>query len=468
MNEATPESQIVEHVVMKHTIDSALRDDVERFLLDFLAVTVGGIGRTSAVVARSAFMTRAVRDEVFSARVHGTDEWAIPEHAALLNGIASHGLELDDTHEEASMHPAVAIFPAMFAYADSVGGVAWDTFVRAVVVGYDVMTSVGALTGAAESYGRGFHPTAICGSLGAAAAVSVILGLDSTRTSHALGIAANMSSGSLEFLSDGSWTKRLNAGQAASTGLRAAMLGQVGFEAPARFLTGRDGFLHQYGQGAGPRSLVLELGQGIRGTSVKLYPCCRYMHGNIDLLRAIHQENPGLTINDVVSIECAVISAGASLVACPPERKLSVSSPVDAQFNMPFGAALALTTGGATVSDFDGAPAVALRLKSLMSRVTCVVSERVESAFPSAWQAEVRVELKDGTLIERYSEAFRGSPGDPASWEEVVTKAGGLVNLAWVDHVGSAIRGLGGGTSADSTAVTSEAVTSAALLDGAY
>jgi 2-methylcitrate dehydratase PrpD len=453
---------------MRHTIDLALRNDVKRLLLDFLAVTVGGVGRTSAVVARSAFMTCTVRDDVFSARVQGTDEWAIPEHAALLNGIASHGLELDDTHEEASMHPAVAIFPAIFAYADSVGGVAWDTFVRAVVVGYDVMTSVGALTGAADSYGRGFHPTAICGSLGAAAAVSVILGLNNTRTSHALGIAANMSAGSLEFLSDGSWTKRLNAGQAASNGLRAAMLGQVGFEAPARFLTGQNGFLHQYGLGAGPRSLVLELGRGIRGTSIKLYPCCRYMHGNIDLLRTIHEENPGLPVSDVVSIECAVISAGAGLVSYPPERKLRVLSPVDAQFNMRFGAALALTTGGATVADFDGAPAVALHLKSLMSRVTCVVSERVETAFPGAWQAEVRVALKDGTLIERYSEAFRGSPGDPADWEEVVTKAAGLVNSAWVDHVGSAIRGLGDCTTPESVAANSGAVTSAALLDGAY
>lgn len=123
------------------------------------------------------------------------------------------------------------------------------------------MCSVGVLLGARESYGRGFHPTGVAGVLGSAAAVARLVDLSTEETTHALGLAANMASGSLEFLSDGSWTKRLNAGNAAALGIRAAKLAAAGFIGPEKSLEGRDGFLVQYGQGmVEGRPLSLEFG----------------------------------------------------------------------------------------------------------------------------------------------------------------------------------------------------------------
>lgn len=443
----TREDQLARHVAAPHSIEPALVHDVRRFLLDYFGVTVGGIDRDSAVVARSAVTLVTEPDARRSARIHGLALWAAPDDAALINGITAHGLELDDTHEQASMHPAVVIFPAMFAYLDANPGLDFAAFVRAAVVGYDVMTSVGVLAGAAESYGRGFHPTGICGTLGAAAAVAALMGLDEQQAGNALALAANMSAGSLEFLSDGSWTKRLNAGHAAATGLRAATLARAGFEGPATYLGGRDGFLRQYGQGAvAGRELELELGRGIRDTSIKLYPCCRYMHGNIDLLRDIKAENPTLVAADIAAIECAVIGAGASLVSEPPLRKLNVTSAVDAQFNMPFGAAVAITTGQATVSQFDNAVEVAEELADLIGKVSCVRNPRVERAFPAIWQAAVTVTLVDGTEIARYTEAFKGSPGDPASLRDIAVKAAGLIAGNVVADLLTRLEALGDGT----------------------
>lgn len=408
-------------------------------LLDYFAVTAGGADRDSAQAVRSAFTISPERAQHFPAALHGAAGFAAVEDAALINGVTAHGLELDDTFEESSLHPGVVVFPAVLAIADR-DGQSVDAVLTAAAIGYDVMCSVGVLLGARESYARGFHPTGIAGALGAAAAAAALLDLSEHQAAHALGLAANMAAGSLEFLSDGSWTKRLNAGHAAATGMRAAKLAAANFNAPATALEGRDGFLRQYGEGLPEgRELRLEFGRGALDTSIKFYPCCRYMHGNIDLLRDIHDENPGIGLGDVAEIRVGVIKAGASLVSEPAERKLTVGTPVDAQFNMPFGAAIALATGRATIDQFDDAPQVARDLREWMEKVTCYTSDALESAFPARWEAEVSVRFTNGNLIEKSAAAFRGAPQDRASWADIVAKAEVLIGAAAAGSLAASI-----------------------------
>lgn len=428
MTETTVSRQLARHVLANQAMSRELSAWMRLLLLDYYAVTAGGASRKSAAAARAAVQISAERNTFFPATLHGVGGFVTVDDAALVNGITAHGLELDDTFEESSLHPAVVLFPAVLAAADA-DGYSVANVLRATAVGYDVMCSVGVLLGAAEAYDRGFHPTGVAGALGVAAAAAALFSLDEDQTVNALGLAANMAAGSLEFLSDGSWTKRLNAGHAAATGLRAAKLASAGFTAPETALEGRDGFLRQYGHGlVEGRMLRLEFGQGAWETSIKFYPCCRYMHGNIDLLRDIHDEYQGLALADIESINVAVIKAGATLVSEPPERKLVVGTPVDAQFNMPFGAAVALATGRATVEQFDDAPALALELREWMDKVTCYTSERLEMAFPASWQAEVSIRLVDGTIIEKTEDAFRGSPGERATWADIKAKAEGLLD----------------------------------------
>jgi 2-methylcitrate dehydratase PrpD len=166
------------------------------------------------------------------------------------------------------------------------------------------------------------------------------------------------------------------------------------------------------------------------------------MHGNIDLLRDIHSEYPQLALTDVESIRVGVIKAGATLVSEPAARKLDVRTPVDAQFNMPFGAAVALTTGKATVEQFDAAPALARKLLPWMEKVTCYTSEKLEAAFPASWQAEVQIRLTDGTLIERSENAFRGAPQDRATLADLVAKAEGLVGESPAAGLAASIQNL--------------------------
>lgn len=422
--------RLARHITARHEMSDELADWMNLLLADFTAVTIGGVSKDSAGAVRAYVQLADTPSADRPSRVLGTDQWASVEHAALVNGTTSHGLELDDTFEQGSSHPGVVIFPALLALCDA-GEYSQTDLLDAAVIGYDVMCSLGVYLGAPESYDRGFHPTAVTGIVGASAAVARLKGATVAQSTNAVAIAANMAAGSLEFLGNGSWTKRLNAGHAASNGVRAALLGMAGFDAPQTAFEGRNGYLKQYGHGAVEgRELTLEFGRHALDTSIKFYPCCRYMHGNIDLLRDIAVERPDLTAEAVQSIDVGVIQAGQTLVSQPPERKRVVKTPVDAQFNMPFGAAIALATGEATVDQFDCASQVANEVSDWMEKVHSYTSDRLEAAYPKEWHAEVKVTLSDGTVIERYSEAFVGSPNRRATWEQIERKAAGVLGEA--------------------------------------
>lgn len=409
---------------------------------DYLAIARAGSTTPSALAAR-----RAVSGERGSAWIEGVDAAVSAEAAALVNGIASHGLELDDTHEPSSSHPGVVVWPAVLALADGEGATLQE-LLDAASAGYDVMTAAGELLGAAESYGRGFHPTAVVGALGAAAAASRLLRFDIATTRHAIALGADMAAGSLEFLADGSWTKRLNAGHAAAVGIRAARLAGAGFQAPLSALEGANGWLRLYGEGLiDGRSLDLAPGAGALATSVKFFACCRYMHGVMDLLVDLHADGEVPDLDAVAVVEVAVIEAGQKLVSLPPERKLRVSSTVDAQFNMPFGAALALANGRARLGDFENAVALADELAPWMAKVVSVTTPRVEAAYPSTWSAEVTLRRTDGSTIQRRTSAFRGSPGARATWSDLQGKASELIGDAATAQLVETFRGAAGSAS---------------------
>src|SRR5262249_4190300 len=146
-------------------------------------------------------------------------------------------------------------------------------------------------------YARGFHPTGVAGVFGAAGASGRLLGLDATALTNAFGIAGTLAAGSLEYLADGAWTKRLNAGWAAHGGVVAANLARAGFTGPATVFEGRLGLLHAYSDAPLPERLLADLGDPfqVMSVSIKPYACCRYNHGLIDCmlqLRAEHAFDP--------------------------------------------------------------------------------------------------------------------------------------------------------------------------------
>lgn len=394
-------------------------DRAKYLCLDFAGVTLNGSTTPSA---RAVVQSIEAIGRPGPSAIIGTASRTLPEYAAMANGTAFHSIELDDVNNEASLHPGVVAYPTALAMADLVP-VDGKSFIAAVVAGYDVMVRLGRALKPAEHYGRGFHPTGTCGAFGAAAVASRLLGLKGDSYTHALGIAGSQAAGSLEFLAQGAWTKRLHPGWASHSGIWAALLARAGFLGPTTIIEGRFGFLHGYSGDPDPSLVLRDLGEAFQltRTGVKPHSCCRYKQGPIDCLLDLRQRY-NLRPQDVDGVTIGVLSAGYNIISSPEEEKLNPQSVVDMQFSMPFGAAVALLYGRASLAEY--APGVAQRpeVKEMMSRVQCVTDPALDAVFPRRWPAWAEVRTPDGRALRSQIEYPKGDPENALTWDEMKEK----------------------------------------------
>jgi len=395
-------------------------DRVKYFFLDFIGVACRGSQEDS-----SQRMYRFIREMGHRRKggvIIGTKDRAFHLYSALANGTSAHAIEMDDVNNEGSLHPGVVVFPAALATSEMVGG-AGKKFIEAVVLGYEVMIRLGRALGAQNSYKRGFHPTGTCGSFGSSVVVSKIMGLKQEGMTSALGIAGSQAAGSMEYLAQGAWTKRFHPGWAALSGMVAAQLAQKGFRGPSSIIEGRDGFLHSYSDGADESKVLEGIGSQyeILRTSIKPHACCRYMQPPIDAILEIVKEND-LPPEKVEKVKVGILRAGAHLIAEPLKEKYSPQSIVDAQFSMPFGAAIAVLYRKAGLGEFHLSKIRSEEVKRMMRRVECVTDPDLEKAFPKQWCATAEILTKDGKRYFTKVEYCKGDPENPLSWDELIEK----------------------------------------------
>jgi 2-methylcitrate dehydratase PrpD len=395
-------------------------DRVKYFFLDFIGVACRGSQEDS-----SKSMYRFIREMGHRRQggvIIGTKDRAVHLYSALANGTSAHAIEMDDVNNEASLHPGVVIFPAALAMGEKVCTDA-KKFIEAVVLGYEVMIRLGRALGPENSYKRGFHPTGTCGSFGSSITVSKILGLKQEGMTNAMGIAGSQAAGSMEYLAQGAWTKRFHPGWAALSGMVAAQLAQKGFRSPSSIIEGRDGFLHSYSGGADDRKVLGGIGTQyeILRASIKPHACCRYMQPPIDAILKIVKEND-LPPEKVEKVKVGILRAGAYLIAEPLEEKYTPQSIVDAQFSMPFGAAVAVLYRKAGLSEFHLSKIRSEDVKRMMRRVECVTDPDLEKTFPKQWCATAEILTKDGKRYFTKVEYCKGDPENPLSWDELIEK----------------------------------------------
>ncbi|NHM32479.1 MmgE/PrpD family protein [Neobacillus terrae] len=346
----------------------------------------------------------------------------LPQYAALANGSASHSLELDDVINEASLHPAVAVFPAAFALADAYEKSGEDLIV-ASVIGYEVMGQLGRALNPSSVYARGFHPTGVVGAVAAAATASKLMGLTYEQTVNALGIVGSQAAASMEFLNTGSWTKRLHPGWAAHNGIIAAELAKAGFTGPNSIIEGDKGFAKAYSGELNVGSLTgryLNEDNFILKSSIKPHACCRYKQGPLDLILEM-VKSLDLKPGDIEKINVFIVQTGLPIVAQPEEEKRNPQSTVDAQFSMHFGAAAAVIYRNTLLEQYDDLVVALPEVKEMMKKVYCFRDEELEKEFPKKWPARVEIETTKGTFSNRIDYP-KGDPENPLSWEEMITK----------------------------------------------
>lgn len=415
-------------------------------LLDHLGVCYRGMQTES-----SQATLRAVRALAGTGRatVAGQAVGAPAAWAALVNGTAAHALEMDDVSSSSSLHPGVAVFPAVLALAEELGATPKDAIVAAVV-GYEVVMRVGSALNPASAYQRGFHPTGVAGALGAAMASAAMLRLDERERTNALGIAGTMAAGSLEYLSGGAWTKRLNAGWAAHCGVVAARLAAEGFIGPSSAIEGPLGLLR--GHSDEPRVQQATLGLGdtyqVLNVSVKPYACCRYNHGLIDCILRLAREHHFRT-DDIAEIYLGVLSGGRLLVADPIERKRAPDNVVDAQFSAPFAAAIALVHGKAGFNDYTQANVDDPEVRSIMAKVHCYTDPELDAAYPDRWPAAAAIRLNDGRWVETRQPYPLGEPENPLDRAALAEKFRQMIAKPFMEEVIGCVEMLPGGAIAD-------------------
>ncbi len=355
--------------------------------------------------------------------VFGDSARYTPAGAAFLNGALGHSLDFDDTHAAGSLHPGAPVIPAALAAGEMVGASGAEVL-SGMVAGYEVTCRVALALPAKAHYDRGFHPTATCGAFGAAAAAGRVMGLDAARIASALGIALSPTSGSLQFLANGAWTKRFPVGGAAMAGLAAATLAREGFKGAAEALEGRHGFLHAYAPAPEPERALEGLGERyeLMATAVKPYPSCRYGHAGIDAALALRAEH-GLKAAEIEQATLGLPRAGLLLVGEPAEQKSNPENVVDGQFSGPFVIATALATGAMGWDSYRLLQDPEIR--RLLPRIACVFDADVEAEFPRAMAGRLTVQAR-GQTLSRFVRYAKGEPENFLTEAELRAKFAGL------------------------------------------
>lgn len=417
------ETKILADKCMQIKFDALPESTVDRtkyFLLDYIGVAARGTLSESSKSIYSLLTDLKLIDE--GAIVIGTPLKSKPTFAAIANGAAAHSLEMDDVTNEASLHPGVAVMSAAFD-AGYLGNVSGRRLIEAIVAGYEVTIRLGICLNPSAHYQQGFHPTATCGTFGSAITAGKLLGLNEAEMVNALGIAGSQAAGSMEFLKNGAYTKRLHPGWAAHAGIIAAMLAKHGYTGPDTIIEGKSGFLKAYSPQSNLSKLFKEWGQPyqIEQTSIKPHSCCRYKQGPLDCILEIIQQQH-LKPEDIETVTIAMLKTGFPIVVEPKELKYNPKSVVDSQFSMPFGAAVAILNGKATLDEYIEENLQAPDVRDMMDRVVCIQDYELEREFPKKWPAKVSIKTKSGNEYHAKVDHPKGDPENPLTWNELIEK----------------------------------------------
>lgn len=336
-------------------------------------------------------------------------------NAALVNGSASHIVELDDIHKGSIIHAATVVIPAALAIAEwkQLSG---KDLITAIVVGYEVCYRIGEAVSPSHYYF--WHNTATCGTFGATAAVAKLLNLSIEQTIHALGNAGTQAAGLWEFIEDGAMTKQLHPGKAAMNGLMSALLAEKGFTGATKILEGKRGFFNAMSEESDETKIINKLGKEYKITenSFKIHASCRHTHHVIDLMLEVFEDQ------QLYEYVIDKIVVKTYRVAINITDNDDPTTEYAAKFSLQFCTALSLLTGKAGLDDFNEETLWDEDIRSLMKRVELIVDRELDNAYPEKWGASVTIYLKNGEMLTCKTDYPKGDPEKPVTEEELILK----------------------------------------------
>ena len=401
-------------------IPVAVRERAKHLMLDSIGIAMASTKYDFAHRTLSAMSGMGGGNSV----VIGMSSRLAMRDAALVNGVLIHGLDYDDTHIQAATHVTCSMLPAALAVA-SERGLSGRDLLAAFVAGIEVAGRIGSVTQQGEWHKIGWHPTGVVGTFACAMVAGKLFGLSDEQLAMAQGIALSMASGSMEFLNDGAWTKRMHPGWAAVSGINAAALAKQGFQGPRRPYEGRFGF---YNIHLGPLAEGLDLSRAVAElhqrwevgrVAVKPFPACHFNHATADATLALVREH-GLKAEQVAQVTVLMPKESLPVVCEPIEAKRAPQNAYEAQFSIPYTVAASCVRGKFGLAELENDALNDPKIRALAQKVGYQIDP--DATFPDYFSGEVIVKTIDGREL-RYREAKNRGAGDrPLSSQDIVAK----------------------------------------------
>jgi 2-methylcitrate dehydratase PrpD len=390
------------------------REVIGLLMLDVAGLCVAARNHDYVAAARGSAASEGRATAIGHAGAFG------PYDAALINGTAAHGEDYDDTFEGGPVHAGAVIVPAVLAAAEH-RGLSGGAVVKGIAVGVELMCRM-SLVAPQATHRACFHPTAIFGAPAAGAGVAAALGLPPEKIANAIGIAGSLASGIIEYLADGSWTKRLHAGAAAQSGIRAGLLAEGGFTGPATVLEGQHGFYKAFAPSKTPdfAPLLNRLGTEwvLETVAFKPYACGTMAQPFIDC--AIELARSGVRADDIASMVCETAEGYVHRLWEPLALKHAPPNGYAAKFSIPYCIAAGFIDGKAGFEQFTNARVADSAVRALAAKVSYVINPN--DPYPNNFTGHIRATLTDGSVREVRKPHMRGGAREPLSEADIMAK----------------------------------------------
>ena len=389
-------------------LESNVLHHAKRAVIDWHAALYPG-----AVVAPATLLEKALAEELGQGDAFlALGKRATARAAALINGTAAHTVEVDDIYRDGIYHPGAPTIAAAMALAEAreKDGL---SFLKAVVVGYEISTRIGAAMGRAHY--KHWHNTGTIGCFGAAAAAAELLHLNQNQFSHALATVATFAAALQQAFRMDSMSKPLHAGRAAEAGVTAALAAQQGVTGSLDCI---EGFGKAMGDGPDWEKAFATLGSDFHVTKMtfKNHACCGHTFAAIDGALEL-KSKMGFGINDVRSVKVGTYRAGLEVAHYEEPR-----TPAEGRFSLKYVVATALTHGSVRLAAFEPRRLENPQTRALMKKMTVELDPQLDATFPAQRAARVRIELTNGKSEEHLQPTRKGDPDLPLSDQELNDK----------------------------------------------
>lgn len=371
-------------------------EKTRELVLDILGVGILG----SAVAESSAPFIKAVESLTAgfpgSNAVFGTTKKFPAPYAAMLNAAFAHTLDYDDTNIRGVGHPGAPVVATAFAEVEGKPHISFDEVLRAIALGYEINVRVSAGLGPG-GYERGFHNTGTSGIFGAITVLCKLRSLDADVIDNAFGLALTYSSGTMQWLENGSWNKRLNPGNAAFNAFNCVAFAEAGVLGAAKAIEGKFGFLTAYTNTPSAEAITEKLGKKwyFLETALKPFPACRLTHAHIELAAQLSECKKGQAVKE---IRIGMDPKTVPIVGEALPNKIHPKNIVEAQFSVYYQTAASWLYGssqGWSVYDRLNDPAI----HELCEKVIVV-----STSLPSMIYTTMEATWEDGSKQERILE----------------------------------------------------------------